>query len=76
MFGLGLMEVSVILLFGLLIFGKRLPRIGNNLGRSFVEFKKGLTGDKTHKDTPQLESVRLEKSPQLTSSSMNKEGQL
>jgi sec-independent protein translocase protein TatA len=29
---------------GLLLFGKRLPEVGKSLGRSIVEFKKGLKG--------------------------------
>jgi len=35
-------EWIVLLIFGLLIFGKRLPDVGKSLGRSIVEFKKGL----------------------------------
>jgi sec-independent protein translocase protein TatA len=37
-------EWLVIALFGLLIFGKRLPEVGKSLGKSIVEFKKGLRG--------------------------------
>ena len=37
-------EMLVIALFGLLIFGKRLPEVGKSLGKSIVEFKKGLHG--------------------------------
>lgn len=37
-------EWIIIALFGLLIFGKRLPEVGKSLGRSIVEFKKGLKG--------------------------------
>ena len=37
-------ELLVIALFGLLIFGKRLPEVGKSLGKSIVEFKKGLKG--------------------------------
>ena len=37
-------ELIVIALFGLLIFGKRLPDVGKSLGKSIVEFKKGLKG--------------------------------
>ncbi len=37
-------EWIVIALIGLLLFGKRLPEVGKSLGRSIVEFKKGLRG--------------------------------
>jgi sec-independent protein translocase protein TatA len=37
-------EWIIIALFGLLLFGKRLPEVGKSLGRSIVEFKKGLHG--------------------------------
>jgi len=32
----------VIALFGLLLFGKRLPEVGRSLGQGIVQFKKGL----------------------------------
>ena len=37
-------EWILILAFGLLIFGKRLPEVGRSLGKGIVEFKKGLKG--------------------------------
>jgi sec-independent protein translocase protein TatA len=40
----GPVEWLIIGLFGLLIFGKRLPEVGRSLGRGIVEFKKGLRG--------------------------------
>jgi len=40
----GPMELAVIGIIGLLIFGKRLPEVGKSLGKSIVEFKKGLKG--------------------------------
>lgn len=35
-------HLIVLLVIGLLFFGRRLPEVGRNVGRSIVEFKKGL----------------------------------
>jgi sec-independent protein translocase protein TatA len=43
-------EMLVILVVALLIFGKRLPEVGKGLGKSIVEFKKGLKGVKEGMD--------------------------
>ena len=40
----GPMEMVFIGVLALLIFGKRLPEVGKSLGKSIVEFKKGLSG--------------------------------
>src|SRR5437773_8702326 len=37
-------EWLIIMGFGLLSFGKRLPEVGRSLGKGIVEFKKGLKG--------------------------------
>ena len=34
----------VLLVIGLLIFGKRLPEVGRSLGKGIVEFKRGIKG--------------------------------
>jgi sec-independent protein translocase protein TatA len=40
----GGMEWIVLLVIGLLIFGRRLPEVGRSLGRGIVEFKRGVKG--------------------------------
>lgn len=46
-FGIGPLELIIILAIILLAFGaRRLPEIGRSLGTGMREFKKGVTGDK------------------------------
>ena len=43
-FAPGPMEMIIILLIAVLLFGKRLPEVGRSLGKGLVEFKKGIRG--------------------------------
>ncbi len=46
MFGIGTTELMIFLVVAMLLFGSaRLPSLMRNLGRSAVEFKKGMRDD-------------------------------
>ena len=42
----GPVEIALIAVAALLVFGSRLPEVGKSLGRGIVEFKRGLRGVK------------------------------
>ena len=42
--GLGGQEMLLLLVLGILLFGRKLPEIGRSLGKTMVEFKKGMRG--------------------------------
>ena len=44
MFGFGPMELVIVGIVALLLFGKRLPQVARSLGQGIVEFKKGVNG--------------------------------
>jgi sec-independent protein translocase protein TatA len=64
-FSLGPTEIVVLLILGVLLFGKRLPEVGRSLGKGIVEFKKGVKGLEddvegqiTHRQEPIVEQPR------------------
>ena len=44
MFGLGGHEILLLVVLGVLLFGRKLPEIGRSIGKTVVEFKKGVGG--------------------------------
>lgn len=66
-FSIGPMEMLVVGVIAVLLFGSRLPEVGKSLGKSLMEFKKGLqglgdelnvaTGDRPweHREAPKVE---------------------
>jgi sec-independent protein translocase protein TatA len=54
----GPFEMMLIAGFGLLIFGKRLPEVARGLGKSVVEFKKGLNSVEDSIEQPSSESSK------------------
>jgi sec-independent protein translocase protein TatA len=59
-------EWILIALFGLLIFGKRLPEVGRSLGKGIVEFKKGLKGVEDEVEESSSRSQVAHPAPQAT----------
>jgi len=43
-FAFGTQEMLILLVLGVLLFGRRLPEVGRSLGEGIVEFEKGLKG--------------------------------
>ncbi len=37
-------HIGLVLVVGILLFGKRLPEVGKSLGKTLMEFKKGMKG--------------------------------
>jgi len=60
----GPLEIAVVLIIVLIIFGpKRLPELGQSMGRGIREFKSSLSGDsKEDKDSPEEKRRELEAS--------------
>ena len=59
---IGPLEIAVVLIIVLIIFGpKRLPELGQSMGRGIREFKASLSGDKD-KDDPDEKHRELETS--------------
>ncbi len=48
---IGPLEIIVVLVIALIVFGpKRLPELGNSLGKGIREFKESVTGEKDDDD--------------------------
>ena len=68
-------EWMALVVIGLLVFGRRLPEVGRSVGKSIVEFKKGIKGiedeiddesNRTQKRAPELKND----SPSASNSAM------
>jgi sec-independent protein translocase protein TatA len=64
MFGIGMQEVLVILVVGLLVFGaNRLPEIGNGLGKAIRNFKRAASEPDEIDITPSAEKKDIKDGP-------------
>jgi sec-independent protein translocase protein TatA len=63
----GGMEWVVILVIGLLLFGRRLPEVGKSIGQGIREFKKGLkeTEDDAKRDDSSSRRAALPHEPTM-----------
>ncbi len=61
---IGLPEIIIVLVIALIIFGpKRLPELGNSLGKGIKEFKGSVSGDnKDDEDSVETKKAQLEAS--------------
>jgi sec-independent protein translocase protein TatA len=63
---IGPLEIIVVLIIALVVFGpKRLPELGNSLGKGIREFKDSVTGDHHDEDT-QEEAAKPIAAPKVT----------
>jgi sec-independent protein translocase protein TatA len=71
---IGPLEIAVVLIIVLIIFGpKRLPELGQSLGRGIREFRSSIGSDKNDKDEPE-ERPELETAPTTESRSQGDAG--
>ncbi len=58
MFGMGPMELGIILVIVVVLFGARkLPEVGSGFGKAIKNFKAGISGDDEIDVTPEKEKV-------------------
>jgi sec-independent protein translocase protein TatA len=63
---IGPLEIIVVLIIALIVFGpKRLPELGNSLGKGIREFKDSVTGDHRDDDS-QEEAAQAIGAPEAT----------
>jgi len=60
--GLSGQEMLLLLVLGILLFGRKLPELGRSVGKTLVEFKKGMKGieDDVHETSQPRASIEPE----------------
>ncbi len=62
-FMLGTQEILMLLVLGVLLFGRKLPDIGRSFGKTIVEFKKGVKGIEDEVSEPTAPRAAIEPEP-------------
>ena len=62
-FMLGTQEILMLLVLGVLLFGRKLPDIGRSFGKTIVEFKKGVKGIEDEVSEPSSARAAIEPEP-------------
>ncbi|MHC4079895.1 MAG: twin-arginine translocase TatA/TatE family subunit [Planctomycetota bacterium] len=57
-------EWVILLVLGLLIFGRRLPEVGRSLGKGIVEFKRGIKGIEDEVETESSKPGQIGATPE------------
>lgn len=61
--GIGGPEILLLLVLGVLLFGRKLPDIGRSFGKTIVEFKKGVKGIEDEVNEPTQPRGAIEPEP-------------
>ncbi len=64
---IGPLEISLILIVAVLLFGRRLPDVGRNVGKAIIEFKRGVKGitDEIEDEASRSEDAGRSGTPEL-----------
>lgn len=62
-FMLGTPEIIMLLVLGVLLFGRKLPDLGRSMGKTMVEFKKGMKGIEDEVSEPTSPRASIEPEP-------------
>lgn len=63
MFGLGTPEILLLVVLGILLFGRKLPDLARSMGKSMTEFKKGMNGIEDQVNEPSGPRGAIEPEP-------------
>jgi sec-independent protein translocase protein TatA len=74
-FNVGPLELVVVLIIALIVFGpKRLPELGNSLGKGIREFRGSISGE--HKDDDEAREIEEAPSPAKAEAAEPVEGEV